>query len=551
MKKNWWLIFIVLISIVFRFWDFGKVPVSPDWDEVALGYNAYSILKTGKDEFGQKFPLIMRSFDDYKPPLYAYLSIPSISVFGLNTVAVRIPSALFGVLTVIAVYFLTKEIFSLDNKKDRSFVENIALLTSFFLAISPWHIQFSRVAFEANVSLSFTVFGLVFFLKAFKKNWLFIPSFVFFTLTFYTYQSAKVLTPLFVLILIFVFRDYLWKIRTRFLIYLSIFTVLSFPFFWTTFTTPNALLRAKGVSVFSDTTPFLERSVERLVRDKENNDKIGFIFDNRRLSYAFAFFNGYLSHFDLKWLFLTGDLARYQPPNFGHLYLFGLPFFLTGIYALAFGNFSKKIKLLIFLWVLLVPIPASIARDVPNGVRTLNFLPFFQIFIALGVISSLNLIKSLRVNKMIKFTILGVYACFSVFNFIYYLDQYFVQYNYFSSSDWQYGYEQAVSYANKNSQNYEKLIISNEEPLEQSYMFFLFFSKYDPKTYLSEGGTVSGGFAEEHHFGSYFFKPIMKDEKDKNTLYVGVPGNFDSDDFIIQTIKSPSGENIIKIGEKN
>src|SRR6266852_41358 len=91
------LIFIIIIAATLRLWQLGSVPPSPDWDEAALGYNAYAILHTGKDEYGKFLPIVLRSFDDYKPALYAYLVIPSVQIFGLNLFAVRFPSAVFGV----------------------------------------------------------------------------------------------------------------------------------------------------------------------------------------------------------------------------------------------------------------------------------------------------------------------------------------------------------------------------------------------------------------------------------------------------------------------
>src|SRR3989344_8827227 len=142
------LFFIIIIAAVLRLWYIGNIPPSPNWDEVALGYNAYSIMLTGRDEYGEYLPIILRSYDDYKPALYAYFVIPFIKILGLEVFAVRLPSALFGILAVLATYFLVKEIFS-----DR----RIAFLSSFLLAISPWHIQFSRIAFESNVGLAFNI----------------------------------------------------------------------------------------------------------------------------------------------------------------------------------------------------------------------------------------------------------------------------------------------------------------------------------------------------------------------------------------------------------
>src|SRR4030067_3286673 len=107
-KKFVWvaLTLIIIIGGILRLWQLGQIPPSPDWDEVALGYDGYSIIQTGRDEYGKFLPIVLRSFDDYKPALYSYLTIPSILIFGLNVFAVRLPSAIFGILSVIAVYFL-------------------------------------------------------------------------------------------------------------------------------------------------------------------------------------------------------------------------------------------------------------------------------------------------------------------------------------------------------------------------------------------------------------------------------------------------------------
>ena len=142
---------IFVIGIFLRFYKLGQIPPSLDWDEASMGYNAYTILKTAKDEYGNKLPISIRSFNDYKASIYVYLSTIPIALFGLNEFSVRFISALFGSLTVLLAYLLIKQLLSLDKRYKNNIA--IPLLTSFFLAISPWHIQFSRVAFEANLSL--------------------------------------------------------------------------------------------------------------------------------------------------------------------------------------------------------------------------------------------------------------------------------------------------------------------------------------------------------------------------------------------------------------
>src|ERR1700722_9638666 len=104
------LLVILVFGLFLRLWQLGAVPISPDWDEVALGYDAYSIMHTGRDEFGAFMPVVLRSFDDYKPSLYAYLAIPTVAVFGLTTYAVRLPSVAMGIVGILAFYFLVREL---------------------------------------------------------------------------------------------------------------------------------------------------------------------------------------------------------------------------------------------------------------------------------------------------------------------------------------------------------------------------------------------------------------------------------------------------------
>src|SRR3990167_8496580 len=134
MKKNIQYFFLLLIIVgasILRLWQLGNVPISPDWDEVALGYNAYSILQTGKDEYGEFMPIILRSFDDYKPALYAYCIIPFIKLFGLSTFSIRLPSAITGVLMIIGIYYLIGEFFLFHKSKNENvYTRWVPLITS-------------------------------------------------------------------------------------------------------------------------------------------------------------------------------------------------------------------------------------------------------------------------------------------------------------------------------------------------------------------------------------------------------------------------------------
>src|SRR3989338_4534962 len=114
MKKT--LVFlgvITLLSAILRLYQLGSTPNALEWDEVALGYDAKSILKTGRDQFGHFLPLTFRSLDDYKPPVYEYLTVPSVAIFGLTPFAVRLPSAVSGITMVVLLYYFSSFVFRL------------------------------------------------------------------------------------------------------------------------------------------------------------------------------------------------------------------------------------------------------------------------------------------------------------------------------------------------------------------------------------------------------------------------------------------------------
>lgn len=543
------LTLIIILAAVLRLYQLGAVPPSPDWDEVALGYNGYSILHTGKDEFGKVLPVVLRSFDDYKPALYTYLTIPPIAIFGLNLFATRLPSAVFGILTVLAVYFLVKELFDDDY---------LALLSALLLAISPWHLQFSRTAFETNVGLAFNIFTALFFVKGLKKPWLLSLAAICSALAIYTYQSEKVFTPLLVIALTLVYLRPLVKLPRKYLAAAVVCGAIAIaPMLFYIATNKQALLRAQATMAFSDKTSFLQGDIPRLEADRAHHDILGLIFDNRRVLYLMTGVSGYLSHFSLNWLFLTGDLNRHHAPGMGILYLWELPFFFIGLYQFLFNRkkllSNKQGRILLLAWFLLAPVPAAFTSGVPHAVRTLNFLPTFQVFIATGILTSFFLLRGHNFFKnnyrFVTYALLTVGFLLIAFNVGYYLNQYFVQQNYFYSEDWQYGHEQEVAYVKQIAPQYDKIVVSDSEPLDKSYMFYAFYLQYPPAEYQKESTSHSGGFAVHQSFGKYVFRTIdwSKEEKSPSILYVGRPQDFGGDANVLKTIYYLNGEPAIKI----
>ena len=142
MKPKFILIFIIVLGAFLRLINLGSLPNAYSPDELAQGYTAYSIIQTGKDEWGSKNLFNLQSFGDYKPPIQTLLMIPSIKLFGLTPFAVRLPNAIFSIATILLTYLIAKLLF--NNSQ-------IGLLSSLFVCLSPWSLPMSRIALEANL----------------------------------------------------------------------------------------------------------------------------------------------------------------------------------------------------------------------------------------------------------------------------------------------------------------------------------------------------------------------------------------------------------------
>lgn len=518
MKKTYSILFLILLLAAFlRFYQLGNNPPALDWDEASMGYNAYSLLKTGKDEFGRVWPISIRSFEDYKPAVYTYLIIPSIALFGLNEFATRLPSAVFGTLTVLITYFLVKELIDKERYLELSVKsEKITLLVTFFLAISPWHLQFSRVAFESNTSLFFVFSGLLFFLKGLKKGaWLLLAA-ILLSISFYTYHAPRLVVPLIILGWTIYYRGAVWKQKKFVICAIFIGLFLLIPFFKESFGPGRA--RLSSVTVLS-ADGRLEDSIKRTEYDEAQGNKLAKILHNRRIIYALAVAKGYLDHFNLDFLFLTGDAPdRHHARDMGMLYIWEAPFIALAIIMLL----KKRSFFPIIWWFLVAPSASAITTGTPHAVRALLYLPTYQIFSALGLLLFFYNWKLPRQSRRRAFAL--VFVTIMIFiNIFYYFQMYYVHTPVEASADWQYGYKQAIAATAPFENTTDKIIMTYS--YDQPYIFVLFYRQVDPAWYQQQW---HGQLIERarRSFGKYEFRTINweQDKNLTNTILVGTPG---------------------------
>ena len=465
-KKNT-ILLIIIFSLGF-FIRFFKTSVYPPllWDEAALGYNAYSILQTGRDEYGQILPLIFKSFGDYKPGFYVYLCLPFIKLLGLSPIAVRLPSIIFGSLLPIFIYLLIKEI----NPKSHQ----VALLAAIITAFNPYNIQFSRGSWETNVLTCQLVLACFFFYRYLnsQKTKFLIFSAIIFGLSLFTYQAGKMISLFIVLTLLAInFQKLNYKnIFTKFILPLGIF---SLPIIYGLLFNSNAN-RLKVVSLFS--YPRSTTETQTIINETNNLDYQ--IFYSQPMFFIRNFLTRYYNHFSPKFLTFEGDWQnpRHSAPYIGVLLYPSIIFLFIGLFSGFIRQKTDKLNIFFLVWLLLAPIPSALTRDSIQSVRAMSLSIPLVYFVALGIFAFFEKFKS----NILKIFIFGVY----LISFIYYGDLYLNHMVTKSPYDFLYGYQQAVEFVKQNQTKYQNITFSDF--YGQPYIFYLFYSQYSPKTYQQQ-----------------------------------------------------------------
>lgn len=529
--RNWlvWtsLSAILLIGLALRIHKVTEVPPSLNWDEVSIGYNAYSILKTGRDEWGQFLPLHFRSYGEYKLPAQIYASIPAIAIFGLNDFGVRITPVFYGTLTILLLFFLTRKLF---KNLPAQAGDYIALLSALLLAISPWHIQLTRASFESSFSVFWVVMGVWFLIKGFEKPKWSIISVIPFAISVYTYNSARVFTPIFLAVILIVFRNQFLKHKKEAIIAAILFLATLVPLI-PFITSGEVRARYRLVSI-TDDPGLVPRINEKRGLSKLPAPLPRLIY-NKVTFVTLYFTENYLAHFTPQFLFISGaPHKQHHVQGLGELYVIQAPFLLLGLYFL----FKKKnqFRWLITSWIILAFIPVSVTNDsIPNALRTAIANPPYQILTALGFYDFYVLLK----NRKLKIALVMIAFSILLLEVIRYLNIFYTIYPVKYSRDWQYGYEQAVSFVKQNYDNFDEIVFSRT--YGEPHMFTLFYLNWDPAKYQNDPNLIrfeSDNWVWVLRFDKFYFPDlgdagtkfadIVRQNPGKKILFIGKPDDF-------------------------
>ncbi len=536
-KYNLLLISILILAAILRFWKLDVYPAF-NADEGAIGYNAYSLIQTGKDEHGNSWPVHFQSFNDYKPGLYFYLVLPFVKLFGLTEWAVRIPGALIGVASVLFIYLLTFELF-----KSR----RLSLISAIFLAISPWHIHFSRGGWEVNAATFFVLLGLFLFIKSLRNNKLFTLSFISFVFSLYSYHAARVVVPLLGLGILIIYRnDLLKNIRT--LVFPLIISLILLLPLGIDLTKGAVGSRAAGVGLFADPGP-LNRINEQRGEHNSFTDLSAKLLHNKAVNYGLAFGNNWLKHYHGLFLFLSGDdIQRNKVPETGQMYLFDLLFLIVGLVVIS-RNLSKEWKLIIW-WTIIAPTASALTFQSPHALRSQNMVIPLVILSAFGFLNLWNWISEIKLKSLSK-SLLLVILVFIIWQFGRYQHMYWTHMSKEYPFSSQYGLKELTQYLLSNDKNYQKILITDR--YDQPYIMLLFYMKYSPEKFQSEHsltGKDSYGFSTVNHFDKYYFTRIVYDQAipdNPNSLIVGTPEEITKEANIVKDIYGTNGYKYFRI----
>ncbi|MBI4058275.1 glycosyltransferase family 39 protein [Candidatus Gottesmanbacteria bacterium] len=468
-KERVVFLLIIILAIFFRFYRLGTLPPGFLPEEVSNGWNAYSLLKTGRDEWGVFLPLVFRETGGYKLALNSYLIVPSLFIFGVNELAVRIPAALASVLSVVLTYFLVIHVFK--NKK-------YALAAAFLLAVTPWHIAVGRYGEEVNLGVPLFLSGLILFLKGLRTPKLLIVSAVCFGLTYYVYFSYVGFTSLFLFGLFWIYRKVLWsqELRRYVLVFGIIMVICILPYI----TNPALKVRFSQTTSVSTTGLVNRINEHRGACERVYPTFLCRVLYNKGIDRAYEFFKNYTSHYSTGTFFVRG--AEYglssMPEGWGFLHLHDFIFIAFGMVVLLHRRLFPGVFV---LWLSAFSIPSALVDD-GHIWRMFPLLPLPQIVAGVGLVEFLRKMKWSIFN-------FGMIALIVVSVSKFWVD-YTAYFPLFQAMRGYFGFREVYATLGPIEETYDRIYIAPTNlKFDQTYIYYVFYLRPDPRI-LQNGDDV-------------------------------------------------------------
>ena len=528
------LLTILLTSSIIRFYQLGKIPNGLSADEADVGYNAFSVLMTGKDVYNRPYPLFFQSFDIYQPPFQAYISIPAIYFFGLSDFSMRIAPAILGTITPVLFFFLSKLLFPKQVIT--------AYIAAIIATLAPWNIAASRAQMVTIEVIFLYLSALILFLTSISKNIKLLPlSFILLGSTIYAYHIALIYLPIIFVILAFVYRRQLLNHKVALFISLGALVTIILPAL-IFYQDPDTRNRLNTISIFiPDVT--LPTSIAEIEFDQKNNIPFSNLVHNRRLVYASSMLDNYFDYFNLDNLFASSRNIRYfYINNVGLFYLIELPFVFYGLYIMTKRRSPSDFLILALL--LIAPIPASISLGSSFYHRAPIIFIALQLISALGITAFLTKVSSKKIITALFFIYIG-----SVYFF---LHQYFIHnpQEFTSERDngaWYSTMKSVIPLVNERYEKYDRIIFTWSSQRLMPHVYFLFYNQIHPQLLQERASKFANrpSYTQIYNpIGKIEFRKINweEDKKLKKTLLVGYEEDFPKDVAKIGQTTLPNGK---------
>ncbi len=478
------IMLVIAVGFLLRLIFIGRIPGNYNYfqDEAFSAYEAYSLLNYGIDSNGYHNPVYLETWGSGMSAVQCYFQMIFIRILGFGPVAVRLPQAVLGCVTLIFFYLLIKEIAN----------EKIAFWATLVLAICPWHMTMSRWGLDCNYFIGFIVMAMYFIVTSRNVPWKTVLAGIFTAIALYSYASPWVVMP----ILIYGTIIYLYTKKEINIKSIIIFTVvlgiLVIPLFLFILVNMGVIDEIRGTVI----------SIPKLSYFRSDDVKPSLQNIKTMIMYFWTQYD---------WI------SYDSTPKYGTYFLFSNVFLVLGIIK----DIIKRNNRAIIMWIWFI-CSFIMGASIEANFERLNilFLPLIY-FIGTGIMFTIDVFPKLK--NYICSVMLMLYI-FAGCNFAYY---YFTGYNEMMERVWPDGAEEAIVFA----QHYGTTIHISDI----RHPIVLCYSKYPVTKYLEtiEYKDDNAKFLEPIRWEGYDYRDYTKEDAVSGDVYICSVNNTEDVEWMV------------------
>jgi hypothetical protein len=427
----------------------GEIPYGLNVDEAGMGYDSWCLANWGVDRYLNSYPVYLINFAGGQSALYAYVCMPFVYLWGINTVTVRIPAVIASFLTLFFLVLIAKRIW--NNKA-------VCLILAMIYTVSPVFTMLFRIGLDCNLMLCVSTIFLYSLIVAIdnQKKVSFIVAGIAGGVVLYSYVLSHIVMPLF---LIFV------------IIYLLLTNKINL-----------SKIICMGIPIFIFALPLMVMHYINMY------DLSEIYIGNLTIPKLYYYRNGDMSLSVIKdnvWLSLKNTLfydgARYDSlEQFYNMYIVAIPFIGIGFCHLGYKLICSIMKrsynkdVIFFVWfVCIYMMGLTVGFGGPNVYRLNAVYISYIIFLVDGLyfVWQLINIRWERLLPVYAVMVGTIYVISSISFALYYFndyvsDTYLLEY-------FQYPYDEVFEYIDRNVPDEVSSRVTYFKTIEETYIYYL------------------------------------------------------------------------------